>query len=386
MPPAPSGRCRRYNEMGLPVVNRRTFLVSGAAALAGCKKQSSFAGYAFVANAGANALAVVDFVALAVTRRVALGASPADVIAPSASPYVYVITPESGTVFEVDPLAARVQRSAKFGRPVRSMRLSRDGAALWVLTSPPAELVKLPLVSFKAASRIRLGGDANAFDISNSGELAAVCLGSSGSVAMADLTRSVPLKRGRVAEKLGAVLVRGDGKVVVASDTAENRIVISDAQSLETIVRLPLALRPDNLCFKADGGQLFVTGQGMDGVAVVYVYRTEIAQTVLAGPAPGAMAVSASPDYLFVANPTAGLLTVLEIDTLRVLAVTGVGTNPTFITITPDQSYALVLNHDSGDMALIRPSAITYKRTKMAPLFTMIPVGTGPVSAAVRST
>lgn len=368
------------------MLHRRAFLVSGAAALAGCQgRQASFSGYAYVANAEANALAVVDFVALAVTRRIGLGARPADVIAPARSRYVYALTPDSGAVHEVDPAAGRIRRSVKFGRPVRTMRLSRDEEALWVLTSPPSELVKLPLSHFKAAGRIRLAGEATTFEISGSGEMAAVCLGPSGAVQTADLVRGVPLKHRQLAAKLGAALLRADGQLIIAADVAGNQVVMAGAESLETVVRLPLALRPDNLCFKADGGQLFVTGAGLDGVAVVYVYQTEIAQTVLAGPAPGAMAVTSSPDYLFVANPSAGLLTILEIETMRVIAVTGVGTTPSFIAITPDQNYALVLNRDSGDMALIRPAYITYQRTKSAPLFTMIPVGSGPVSAAVRA-
>jgi len=52
---------------------------------------------------------------------------------------------------------------------------------------------------------------------------------------------------------------------------------------------------------KQDGGELFVTGAGMDGVVIVNPYRTEITETVLAGHAPGAMAVSDS--LLFVASP-----------------------------------------------------------------------------------
>ena len=78
-------------------------------------------------------------------------------------------------------------------------------------------------------------------------------------------------------------------------------------------------------------------------------------------------------------------MTILDVETMGVIAVTAVGTEPCFIAITPDQSYALVLNHQSGDMALIRLEAIAFKRSKSAPLFTMIPVGTGPLAAAVVS-
>jgi YVTN family beta-propeller protein len=152
------------------------------------------------------------------------------------------------------------------------------------------------------------------------------------------------------------------------------------------VVNLPLAVSPDWFCFGADSGQLFVTGAGMDAVVVVYPYWTEVAETILAGRAPGAMAeaVGADRDYLFVANPQSGEVTIVDIETHRVIAVVSVGQGPGFIAITPDRQYALVLNCVSGDMAVIRIEAIAATRAKSAPLFTMIPVGSKPVSAAVR--
>ena len=56
---------------------------------------------------------------------------------------------------------------------------------------------------------------------------------------------------------------------------------------------------------------------------------------------------------------------------------------PRHILITPDKQYALVLNRRSGDLAVIRIQSLRARRYKSAPLFTMIPVGEGPVSTAV---
>jgi YVTN family beta-propeller protein len=95
------------------------------------------------------------------------------------------------------------------------------------------------------------------------------------------------------------------------------------------------------------------------------------------------VAASTDPDYLFVANPETGDVTVLDIETQRVVAVVAVGREPAFITITPDSEYALVLNRGSGDMAVIRIAALSGRRRKFAPLFTMIPVGSAPASAVV---
>jgi len=68
-----------------------------------------------------------------------------------------------------------------------------------------------------------------------------------------------------------------------------------------------------------------------------------------------------------------------------------VGRGPCQILLTADGQYALVLDEKSGDMAVVRMLALTttpnggsrmYKPAP-APIFTLIPVGEGPVSAAL---
>ena len=105
-----------------------------------------------------------------------------------------------------------------------------------------------------------------------------------------------------------------------------------------------------------------VSGSGMDGIAIVFPYRTlEVDQTLLAGHAPGAMACSDTPAYLFVASRAGSEISIVDIDSRRVIAVMQAGQMPSHITITPDQQYALVLNEASGDMAVSvsRPSRPT---------------------------
>ena len=152
---------------------------------------------------------------------------------------------------------------------------------------------------------------------------------------------------------------------------------------------LPLPLEPACFCFNADGGQLFVSGPGMDAVVIVYPYQTEIAETVLAGKAPGAMTCSTLPPYLFVANPSTASVTVLDVDTRKLVCVIGVGQEPGQILLTPDGQYAMVLNRRSGDLAVVRVPALRLdsegkpRRYTAPPLFNLIAVGAGPVSAAV---
>jgi DNA-binding beta-propeller fold protein YncE len=137
------------------------------------------------------------------------------------------------------------------------------------------------------------------------------------------------------------------------------------------------------MCVTSDGGQVFVSGPGMDAVVVVFPFRTEIGETLLAGSAPGAMAILDTPNYLFVANPSAGGVTILDLATRKLAGIVSVGQDPGAILFTPDNQYALVLNRQSGDVAVIRLALIRNQRSKTAPLFTMIPVGSRPVSGVV---
>ena len=91
--------------------------------------------------------------------------------------------------------------------------------------------------------------------------------------------------------------------MLFVANEAGRSITVLDGEQLEVIADLPVAMKPETLCFSADQGQLFVGGTGMDAVAIVFAYQPLIVdQTVLAGQSPGAMATSLTPPYLFVAS------------------------------------------------------------------------------------
>jgi DNA-binding beta-propeller fold protein YncE len=374
------------------IVTRRNLLAAAVASVA-CRTRSNagFSGFAFVANEDGHAVAVVDMSALAVVRHVGLNAPPTQLIAHAARPVVYALTPVDGAVHEIGTDDLKPRRRVQAAPSALGMRLDRSGEAIWVLTSRPCHLARISLDSLKVERRIPLSLDAVDFDLSLDAPLAAVSYGEAGSIAFIDLAQNkagVPIPAG---SPVRAVRFRKDGRQAIAAHASQKLLTFFDVSSARVVVRLPLAVRPDHLCFKADGGQLFVTGEGMDAVAIVYPYATQVAETILAGNAPGAMAVSpesplVSPanEFLFVANPHAGQVTILNIGSRRVLAAPSVGAEPGSILITPDNLYALVLNRKSGDVAVLLIQSSARRRRFPAAVLTMIPVGSKPVSAVVR--
>jgi YVTN family beta-propeller protein len=370
------------------VIDRRTALCFGLTATLNCgrRKGAGFPGYAFVANEEGHAVAVVDLTSFVVVRHLALPGRPNAIIAHPSRTTVYALTPETGAVHEIVVNPLSIKRRVRVARTAVSMRLAPDGTALWILCREPEHLVRVDLDQFKSDSHIPLPADPVDFDLSPNGQLCAVSFGARGAVSMFHLAGGRAGRLIPVGKSVGPVRFLSDGRYLLVGNTGDRMVSVLEALTGRVVVHLPLAVRPEYFCFKADGGQLFVTGQGMDAVVVIYPYSTEVAGTLLAGRAPGAMAVSTSPDqeYLFVANPQSGDVTILDIELHRVIAVASVGQDPGFITMTPDNQYALVLNRRSGNMAVIRIAAIVPSRARSAPLFTMIPVGSRPVSAAVQ--
>jgi len=374
------------------MLTRRSLVFGGLAALTACSrpKARGFSGYAFIANQEGGAIAAVDLEVFAVARHIRVDGAPTAVAASPQGRQVYALTPANGSAHEILAGNLTLSRTLRVAESAVTMRLARAGDTLYVLCREPRRLVSLALNPLRMDWVLPLAADPVDLDVSPDGKLLAVSYGATRAISFVDTLRRQVSPPIATSGEIGSVRFHADQ--LIAANLSERMLSIFDVQRRRLIVNLPLAVQPDHLCFKADGGELFVTGAGMDAVVVVEPYYTpQVAKTVLAGHTPGAMAACTPPDspgYLLVANPNSGDVSILDINSKNVVAVTPVGTRPSFIAITPDNQYALVLNQVSGDMAVIRMPNVTravneQRRWKKGPLFMLIPVGSKPVSAAI---
>jgi DNA-binding beta-propeller fold protein YncE len=376
-------------------ISRRA-LVAVPAVLAGCRRKGKrFPGYAFVANEEGRSVAAVDLSAFALARRIALDGAPNSVIAHATRRAVYALTPQNAALYEIDAQALAVKRRARPASIALSMRLAADGQSLWMLCREPRALVRVPLDTLRPAERIRLPGAPSDFELDAGGKLAAVSFPAERAVAICDLAGGALVHHISLGTEPRIAGFRSDSRHLLVADRPGRALIISDVKTGKTVVRLQLPLDPLEFCFSPNGGELYLTGPGVDGVVIVWPYTTEVGETVLAGRAPAAMAVSTQPQsnlpqYLFVTNPSTSDVTVLDIETRELVVVVHVGDEPRHIVFTPDNQYALVLNRGAGDLAIVRiasftdgPGAGWARRYRRGSLFTIVPVGARPVSVAV---
>ena len=370
---------------------RRSLLAGSAFTIAsacGRSRATGYPGYALVSTAGENSVAAVDLNSFQVAKKIGLNASPSVVIADSRQGYA--LTPATGTVHLLDIERLAKKASVRLADRVDSIRLTPDGKMLAAISGKSHELILADVESHRIVRRVRLENEPLDLDLcfySGTNRIyAAISEGASGMVECIELAAGKRVHT-QLAGELGNLRFRSDGQILLVANYRERTLVALDSQTLQTICELPLAMRPENLCFSADqGGQLFVSGSGMDGIAIVFPFHTpEVEQTVLAGRTPGAMACSGpNPMYLFVASRTGSEISILSVDTRKMIALTQAGQQPKQITITPDQQYALILNESSGDMAVIRIPNIKGTRLKTgASLFAMVPIGDTPVDTAI---
>ncbi|MFL6353421.1 MAG: YncE family protein [Bryobacteraceae bacterium] len=366
-------------------VTRRQWIAAGGVVLAeacGRKKATGYDGYALVATSGDDTLAVVDLTAFKLVKPIHLGAPPTALVAGPLESRTYVLSGSTGTVHIVDRNLNRAA-SRKVADELFDIAMAPDGKHVVAIATGGRELIVIDGSSLQVVRRHNLEAQPIGLDIASS-QHAAVSSGEHGVVELLNLKNGQHV-RTRLSGRIGAVRFRRDGALLLVANLHDRLLTALEIPSLRVVADLPVAMQPDNLCFNSDGGQLFVSGAGMDGVAIVFPYNTlEVEQTVLAGRSPGVMACSETPGYLFVASRNASDVCIFDITTRKMIGIVETGGVPGHMAITPDSQYALVLAEKSGDMAVIHIPAIRGNKWKSgASLFTIIPVGDKPVDLAI---
>ncbi len=354
----------------------------------GRKIGAGFPGYALIATAGETGMSVIDLSDFQLIQQVPLGGAPHEVFGAAGSERSYVLTPMTGSIHAIDASFKRV-RSRKLADRLEAFRLTSDSKYALAIEGHSRELLEVETASLNVTRRWKLSAEPVSLDVAVDGSVAI----STGERAVLEFVdrKTGQQKRKELSGIIGQARFRADGKLLMVANCKEQVLTALDVPSLQVVVDLPVAMQPENLCFSGDGGQLFVSGPGMDGIAIAFTYLPlEVEQTVLGGRDPGVMACAGN-TYLLIASASGSDVCILTVARRRMVGIVEVGQKPSFIAVTPDNQYALVLNEASGDMAVIHLSSIQDKlgdAAKMrgkagASLFTMLPVGNGPVHAAI---
>ena len=158
-----------------------------------------------------------------------------------------------------------------------------------------------------------------------------------------------------------------------------------DLKNEKLLALLDVGRTPVGLVLKPDGGELIVCNFQSNNISIIETTNNEVGGSYLIGTKPARGLVSADNARLYVSNFGSNTVAVYDIDLGKVIASIPVGSYPDGLALSNSQNSLLVLDSQSGDVAVIQKR----KPTKLDPseysLLTMIPVGVQPNNVAVKS-
>jgi len=250
------------------MLTRRSLLAGGLGAMVACtrRKARGFSGYAFISNQEGGAVAAVDLEVFAVARHIRVDGAPTAVAAHPRRGRVYALTPANGSVHEIRTGNLTLLRKLTVARSAITMRLSPTSPSLYILCREPRQLVALALDPMGVEWTLPLPADPFDLEVSPDGTTLAISYGAARAISFVDVTRRQAFPLVHASGEIGLVRFQSDSRKLIAANVSERMLSIYHVPARKLMVNLPLAVQPDHLCFKPDGGELFVTGRGMDRI------------------------------------------------------------------------------------------------------------------------
>jgi YVTN family beta-propeller protein len=317
---------------------------------------------------------------------------PSTAPAPDRGPRLYVSDETGGAVVIIDPAAGQVLERISVGKRPRGIRVSRDGATLYVALSgspiagPGVDESKLPpadraadgigVVDVKTRKLVRVlpsGQDPEAFDLSPDEKTLYVSNEETAEMSVLDMAAGSVRSRVKVGDEPEGVTVTPDGREVYVTCEANNEVVAVDTATLKVVARIKTGLRPRSVVFTRDGKAAFVTNENSGTVAIVDTTRrtaqnsasVSFPKAADAPTPPRPMGAVLTPDgrQVLISLGRAGSIAAIDVAGRTLAGVIGnVGTRPWGIDVSADGRQAFTANGPSGDVSIIDLAAQKVER------------------------
>lgn len=311
---------------------------------------------------------------------------------------VYVSNEDSNELSIIDPGSNETIGSIAVGKRPRGVRVSPDGAKVYVALSgspkcppsmPDSECEKL--IADKTADGIAVidavtrkvekvlpgGSDPEQFDISPDQSRLFIANEDQGTATIVDIASGQIVKELRVGREPEGVKAAPDGSVFLVTGESEHDVSIVDARSGELLGSVKVGLRPRDIIFTPDGRQAIVSAEANHQVDIIDMATQSVARTIKLqeGVLPMGLALAPDGQFLYVANGRAKTVSKIDLQRGVVLGSVEVGPRPWGVVLSPDGKRLYTANGPSNDVTVIDTATFT--------VIARIPVGKSPWGVAI---
>ena len=309
------------------------------------------------------------------------GASPEHTNATPSGPRIYV-SDETGTeVVVIDPDSRQIVQRINVGKRPRGVRLSHDGAHLFVALSgspiggPGVDESKLPpadraadgigvidVATHTVVKKYKSGQDPESFAVSKDDKLLFVSNEDEGALSVLDLESGAVKQQVKVGGEPEGVTVRPDGKAVYVTSEGDGIVTAIDTATFQVLGKVTTGPRPRSIAFSSDGATGFVTNENAGTLTVFDTASNALKATIQlpkiegAPTAPRPMGQVVAPDgsHLYVSLGRAKAIAIVDMAKLTVSGtIVDVGARPWGIGVSPDGKKLYTANGPSGDVSVV---------------------------------
>ena len=360
--------------------------------------------FAYVANAGANTVSILDLVYLRADRTLRVGETPVALAANTVRNEVYAVNRGSNSLSVIDTASNQIAATISVRRAPTALVLAPDGRRAFVLNSGANSVSVVDLDARRELTSVATGAAPSAIALSPDSRSLVVSNSAASSVSIFAVAPTSPASAARPLEPRATLvgcpgaaaltILPDSSKAFVACAAGHQVMALSLAAAPETwaakqnpslledhlLALLEVGNNPTWLALKPDGGEIFVSNSASDSISEIATGTNEVGGTYTIASHPAHAIASADNSTLWIANRAADSLGIYSIDDGRLVGNVRTGSAPDALAFSADEHLLLAANTRSGDVAIIRTGG------KPGPaLFTMLPAGSNPVAIVTKA-
>lgn len=339
---------------------------------------------AYVAIADGN-LAVVDLVNLRAINRIAVGPDIAGVREHPSRPEIWGVSPQGGYVWVLDAPRNQISTRIQVGALPYALDFSQDGSRVYTTTSGNDTLLAIDAQSRAILGRAPTGRQPVASRVTPDGKTILVLNSRDSTLGIHDAHSLAARATVPIIEQPERIAILPDSSAAFISGRKQSRVSVVDLKRGALLANLQIAGKPSDMLLKPDGGEVYVISPESHGLQAINTWTHEVGDYMMLGDSPTRGILSSDSTLLYVTDATAGRVAAVDINNRKMVRnvngrelLISVGQSPAAIRFDPNESLLLVVNQNSGDVAVIRA------RNESQSLLTMIPVGDYPQDIAVK--
>ena len=359
----------------------------------GCQKRdaayaANYREYAYISNGGSSSVTVLDLVHMRQDRVIAVGKDPSGLAVNPRRNEIYVVNSGSATVTVIQAESNTVAATIAVHKQPYSIDVDRQGERAYIANSGSNNVSVLDLASRREIGVIGSGMGPGVARITNDGNTVVITNRISGSVSIADAhSFRVRSSFDHCPGATDVILLPDSSKAFVACSDGRQIMVIGLAHSSAgapmtadvLLTLLDVGKTPLQITLKPDGGEAFVSNFDSGTISELTTSSNEVGGAYLVAAHPVRGLVSTDNSLLYVSDFSAGMVTIYSIDDGKRINSVRVGEGPDALAFSASGQFLLVVNAQSGDIAVVRTAA------SPASLLTLFPAGRSPNDIAVKA-